>query len=234
MANFTRVNPPGWGFKADLTSAQANQLDIDHAKAVNGDDGSSHSPAAPVQIDGPGGIRTDQLLCNGTADVTGTLEVTGDLILTGATMQVDSASSLDVESRINFAGNLAGIRYRQNTSLGDADADITVAADTYWISAALTAVRTYTVRHTGIVPLTGQRIRIRRSQSSPSENIILAHEDASVICTLNGGFTYSWVELEYFGANDWRVVGWGSATSEDDRDWVWRDGSSQHIVAIQF
>lgn len=54
MANFDRVNPTGWGFKADLTSAELNQLDIDHAKAINGDDGSSHTPASKIIIGGAG------------------------------------------------------------------------------------------------------------------------------------------------------------------------------------
>lgn len=39
MANFTRVKPPGWGFKVKLLSAEANQLDINMTKAVNGDEG---------------------------------------------------------------------------------------------------------------------------------------------------------------------------------------------------
>ncbi len=39
MANFTRVKPAGYAANEKLTSAQANQLDIDHAKSVNGDDG---------------------------------------------------------------------------------------------------------------------------------------------------------------------------------------------------
>ena len=38
--SFTRVKPLGWAINEKLTSAQQNQLDIDHANAVdkNGDD----------------------------------------------------------------------------------------------------------------------------------------------------------------------------------------------------
>lgn len=41
MANFTRVKPAGWALNEVLTSAQINQLDIDHAASVNGDGGGS-------------------------------------------------------------------------------------------------------------------------------------------------------------------------------------------------
>ena len=32
---FTRVKPDGWAVNEELTSAQANALDIDHANAVD-------------------------------------------------------------------------------------------------------------------------------------------------------------------------------------------------------
>jgi len=54
MANFTRVKPAGWSLNEILTSAQQNALDIDHVKAINGDDGSSHSPTAQIDIGGLG------------------------------------------------------------------------------------------------------------------------------------------------------------------------------------
>lgn len=54
MANFTRVKPSGWALNEALTSAQMNALDIDHTKAPNADDGSTHTPAAPIIINGQG------------------------------------------------------------------------------------------------------------------------------------------------------------------------------------
>lgn len=42
MANFARVKPAGWALNEILTSAQMNTLDADHAKAINGDGGSTH------------------------------------------------------------------------------------------------------------------------------------------------------------------------------------------------
>lgn len=42
MANFVRVKTLGWALFDILQSALMNQLDTDHAKSVNGDDGSVH------------------------------------------------------------------------------------------------------------------------------------------------------------------------------------------------
>jgi hypothetical protein len=61
MANFTRANGSGWSLNAPLTSAQLNQLDIDHTKAINGDDGSTHSPTTPITINGSNGIKVATL-----------------------------------------------------------------------------------------------------------------------------------------------------------------------------
>jgi hypothetical protein len=69
MANFPRVNPGGWPANDPLTSAQTNQLDTNVSKCVNGDDGSDHTPAAPVRIDGPGGIESDKVVLDGECDL---------------------------------------------------------------------------------------------------------------------------------------------------------------------
>lgn len=61
MANFVRANPSGWAPNAQLTSAQANALDIDHTKAPNFDDGSTHTAAAVVTIGGAGMHLADRL-----------------------------------------------------------------------------------------------------------------------------------------------------------------------------
>lgn len=70
MANFPRVNPAGWGVNADFLSAEANQLDIDHAKSVNGDDG---------------GTYAGDLIWTGTHTYTNVLELTNVPELTAKT-----------------------------------------------------------------------------------------------------------------------------------------------------
>ena len=48
---FTRVNPLGWALFEVLTSAQMNQLDIDHADAIDGAGGGVYSPTATIELD---------------------------------------------------------------------------------------------------------------------------------------------------------------------------------------
>src|SRR5580704_12436882 len=49
---FTRVNPSGWAIGAKLTSAQQNQLDIDHANAL--DKSAAGDTLLGVVVLGPG------------------------------------------------------------------------------------------------------------------------------------------------------------------------------------
>ena len=55
--NFERVWPSGLGFKAIVSSLKLNQLDIDHAKAPNFADGSTHEPTGEVIVLGTHGVR---------------------------------------------------------------------------------------------------------------------------------------------------------------------------------
>ncbi len=48
--SFTRANPLGWGLFEELTSAQMNALDIDHANAVDGVGGGAYSPSATIDF----------------------------------------------------------------------------------------------------------------------------------------------------------------------------------------
>ena len=96
--NFTRVNPLSWGLKALLTSDQANALDIDHAKAINGDDGSTHTPSSAITILGSNGVVFD---CHvgGTWAAAITIAPSSTLAINGATVTLGNGSdntTLDV------------------------------------------------------------------------------------------------------------------------------------------
>jgi len=54
MPHFVRVQPAGWVLNQVLTSAEANALDIDHFKSVNGDDGGAWVPGAKIELGGAG------------------------------------------------------------------------------------------------------------------------------------------------------------------------------------
>lgn len=61
MANFTRAKPLGWAdwplAGSQITAAEVNQLDTDHIKAPNFEDGSAHTPAANIEITGPNCLK---------------------------------------------------------------------------------------------------------------------------------------------------------------------------------
>jgi hypothetical protein len=60
--SFSRVKPTGWALYEVLTSPQMNQLDIDHARAIDGYAGGSYTPSTPILI-------------NGEVDINGKMEI---------------------------------------------------------------------------------------------------------------------------------------------------------------
>jgi hypothetical protein len=58
---FTRVKGGGWAAHEKLTSAQQNQLDIDHANAIDGAGGSAGTPYAPTTAIVVGGEGIDHV-----------------------------------------------------------------------------------------------------------------------------------------------------------------------------
>src|SRR5262245_3193810 len=69
---FTRVKPTGWAMFEKLTSAQANQLDIDHANAVDGAAGGTYP--GPVVLTGATLGGSSQVNTTGQVTTTGTVQ----------------------------------------------------------------------------------------------------------------------------------------------------------------
>lgn len=92
---FPRVNLLGWALFEELTSAQMNQLDIDHSNAVDGLNGGTYNLSAELRfendtvfiemLEGTNGTFTD-------FEVTDDLDVGGDQTIAG-TLQVTSYAS---------------------------------------------------------------------------------------------------------------------------------------------
>lgn len=106
MANFLRVKPLGWGLFDVLASALMNALDIDHTKAVNGDEGSHHAPTSQIWFEGEG-LRIDGPV-DGVWTPHATIEVHahGFKLLGGAGLQVGdgvAASTAEVMDGSLFA-----------------------------------------------------------------------------------------------------------------------------------
>lgn len=101
MANFTRVKPAGWSLNEILTSAQQNQLDIDHTKAPNFDEGSSHSPASQVVLGGAGFNLTGPFDLEGSANLGPSVDVTWNNALGDTT----TARTMSIEARGGTGAN---------------------------------------------------------------------------------------------------------------------------------
>lgn len=97
MGNFTRANPLGWGVKTKLTSDQANKLDIDHTKAPNFDEGSSHAPTGDIELVGPsaGGLVFTGFRVEGTIVGGGGLVFKIPLSLDGAAYSLQLLNGAD-------------------------------------------------------------------------------------------------------------------------------------------
>lgn len=54
---FSRVKPAGWTHPDPITAAQINQLDADHANAIDGMAGGEYSPGADIKLPGANGIE---------------------------------------------------------------------------------------------------------------------------------------------------------------------------------
>lgn len=171
MANFTRVNMGGWAFGEIITSAQLNQLDTDHAKAVNGDEGGEY--------DG-------NQVWNGTHAF---------------------HNEVGFDMPITLAG-LARIKWRVNTSLTDADGDITVAADIWILGAALGANRDYTIRHTGTVPVAGNIIAFMRVDGTVGRRVDVKREDGTVLWRCSSAAPAIATGTFVFDGTVWRPFLW--------------------------
>lgn len=102
MSNFIRVKPTGYTLNSKVTSAELTQLDIDHAKAINGDEGSTHTPANPVVINGAG-IETTDLTTTGKTTLSG--DGAGIACRVGALGDADA--TVDTTKDVYIASTLA-------------------------------------------------------------------------------------------------------------------------------
>lgn len=89
MAHFTRVKALGWAIGEELLSALMNQLDSNVEKAINGDDGGTWAPAAPIVLDGAG-LQIDSVLSVSTGGAL-TIETGASVVIEGnATVRVEN------------------------------------------------------------------------------------------------------------------------------------------------
>lgn len=118
---FARVNPPGWGYRAILTSAQQNQLDLNVSRALDGYAGGTYNPSAPLTwnnqliVDAGLGSGTNLIGIQGTGKGTGAgVKGIGDTNAFGLDGQ-GAGTGAGVRG-IGGASNAAGVRGYGNGS----------------------------------------------------------------------------------------------------------------------
>lgn len=99
---FPRIQPAGWSVNQKLKSAEMNQLDIDHAKAINGEDGDvipgELTCLADIIMDGSNiRVTGGQILMEGSAYA----DNGGTFTCQGTTLYVDNASTVQFDCPIS-------------------------------------------------------------------------------------------------------------------------------------
>ena len=179
----------GFGFGALWPSANATSV----------------STQLPDAVDGVGGgTYAGDIVWSGDHTFNGDLDGT----TTGGTLDL-SATALtlndpDLDGLLNMNAAGSGIAYRTAT-LGDADANLTVAVDEYNFTAVPLAARTYTLLDVSApVPVDGQRIRIVQQLGGGAANATFQRETGpATVAQLLAGAQGS---IEFtFHAGTWKV-----------------------------
>lgn len=117
---FTRTKVSGWAFGELLTSVQMNQLDIDHANAIDGAAGGIYTLSAPLEIDGDVVTIGDGLVVGADVNVAGELDVLGD---------VEFHSALAVSGAISSGGDTSVLGAIHVTGVADLNGPADVAGN---------------------------------------------------------------------------------------------------------
>lgn len=131
------------------------------------------------------------------SQLTGTTEDARTTTRSGATTRT---------ARTTLSGATARTAHRAVEVLADADADMTVAFDRYELPTTQAANRVFTLRHTGTVPVIGERIRVTRIfTGAPSAYTAkMVREDATILFSFYNSMAGD-AEFEYT-AGGWKPI----------------------------
>jgi hypothetical protein len=107
--SFSLANPTGWTTGDTLTETQINQLDAEHAAAIDGSGGGSYSLTNPLNILGDTVTFDDIVATNANIDyVIAPDALIGDLIVSATTslVSLSCSSFLTVTGDVNLNGNV--------------------------------------------------------------------------------------------------------------------------------
>lgn len=180
MANFVRVKPAGYSTNDPITSAELNQLDTDHVKAVNGDEGGSY--AGDV-------IWSGQHDFEGAVNANGLTTFSGPVKLFGTTT--------GIQNRVGTVGN------------ADATIDV-AKDEYYFTAAPTVNRSYTLRHSTAPIPAEGQRIRVTMTLSSVTADAIFKREGGTEIGRIKGVGNGGFLEFTYVTVKGWIVSGAGA------------------------
>lgn len=103
----TRANAPGWPTGARFTSTQANHMDAEIPKAIDGVGGGTYTPSAPIDVTGANGFGDVDFTGNVNFASGGTVSFADDATWSGASNlpKLGSRSYVYTQSMISAAGD---------------------------------------------------------------------------------------------------------------------------------
>jgi hypothetical protein len=132
--SFSLVNPTGWSTGDLLTDTQINQLDEDHASAIDGAGGGTYTLTAPLAIQGDTVNITD--LIAGDLTISDDLIVTDDVSIGGDCQVTGTLNCSSCSSNWTIPGNLT---VQGSANLGNASGDIITSVGQFSTSSFFTA-----------------------------------------------------------------------------------------------
>lgn len=183
---------------AALTASSGSTVNLTGTTNVRG--------AAVIKASGGPGTYTLEATCTEyLSGETQHLATATDVYLAGSASSGSHEDNRTItrQGLTTLSGSSARTAYRANAAAPDSDSDMTVAYDRYSLPTTQAADRVYTVRHTGTVPTTAQRIIISRmNPSTPSAfKAEIKREDGTVI------FTF-YASREGFVWLEWNGLAW--------------------------
>lgn len=154
---------------------------------------------------GPGTYTLENTCTEYLSGETQHLAVSTDVYLAGSASSGSHTDSRTItrQGLTTQSGTSARTAYRANAAAPDSDSDMTVDYDRYSLPTTQAADRVYTVRHTGTVPTTGQRIIVSRmNPATPSAfKADIKREDGTIL------FTF-YASREGFVWLEWNSLAW--------------------------
>jgi hypothetical protein len=172
---FSRAKPAGWSTGERFTSTQANTIDLNQSRAVDGNAGGTYTPSAAINITGANGLGDIDV--TGQADFTAAVNFTGNVTWTGTSNlpKLGSRSYAYTQSLIAAAGDSEWIPqsipgYRTNNNA--TTYQLYLNLDNLPYLGTITGVTAYVQGKGGHVGLPGTMPRVKLSYRAHGTDVV--------------------------------------------------------------